>query len=310
MDQLEPRFAQLTAAMNEGILHEDPLIGEVPVPQPGDDVIATLSAGLAAGGIRSRNTPLDSSLSLWRASTLESLQLRCAPEASSADIAEILGAWLALSEPTVAEPGGDRARIVRLPVTVRQAVIPLLEHGFAPATVTLAQRLTPQPDPAPHAVQIRNAVESDRDRMRELMRELVSTEIPFGAVRRRAPELSDTYADEAIGFGPGWTVVAEADGEVVGWASITPPAQCEWAAASVRTNPAAYLGVAIVSRSARSGGVGRAMVATLHAHAAAQGVDTVLLDASAQSPWSMPFWQRQGYRPLWTTWQRRYPEAP
>lgn len=299
--------------MNEALPGVDPLIGELPAPRPGDDVTTVLSAasGRAVGVVRRVHTPLDSPLSLWRASTLESLQLRCAPRSSGTDIAEVLDAWLAQPEPEVAEADGDRARSVRLPVTTHQAVIPLIEHGFAPSTVTLARRMASQPSrSAPSAVRVRPAGENDRDRMRELMRELVSTEVPFGAVRRRAPELSDTYADEAIGFDPGWAVVAEVDGDVVGWASITPPEHSAWAAASVRTSPAAYLGVAIVSRAVRSGGVGRTLVAALHAHAAAVDVDTVLLDASAHNPWSMPFWQRQGYRPLWITWQQRLLEMP
>lgn len=310
MDQLGQLAEVLTTSMNEGMLDADPLLGEVVPPQPGEDVVATLStrSGLAIGVVRRVDTPLDSPLSLWRASTLESLQLRCAPDSSSADVAEILDAWSALPEADVAEPGGDRARSVRMPVTLQQAVIPLLERGFSQATVTLAKRLSSEQLASSNAV-VRQSVGSDRDRMRELMRELVSTELPFGAVRQRSPELSDTYADEALDLAPGWTVVAEVDGHVVGWASITPPERCEWAAASVRTRPAAYLGVAIVTREARAGGIGRAMVSALHKHAAVNGVDTVLLDASAHNPWSMPFWQRQGYRPLWTNWQRRRPET-
>lgn len=154
-------------------------------------------------------------------------------------------------------------------------------------------------------VTVRPALASDTVPLQRLMRELVASEVPFGAVRARAPELSDTYAVEAVVHSPGWTVVAEHDGEVIGWANITPPEQSAWASASVRRGPAAYLGVAVVTAAERSRGIGRALVAALHRHAAEEGVALVLLDASNLNPWSMPFWQRQGYRPLWVTWHRR-----
>lgn len=299
--------------MNETLRDEDPLLGKLPTPQPGDDLVAVLPAASkrAVGVVRRVDTPLDSPVSLWRASTLESLQLRHEPHCSSRDIAEVLDAWLDSPEPAVSEAGGDRARSVRIPVITTQAIIPLIERGFAPSTATLARRLSSPPLRPIHRTEVlvRPAIENDRHRMRELMRELVSTEIPFGAVRERTATLSDTYADEAVSLDPGWAVVAELRGEVIGWANIAPPELSTWAADSVSTRPAAYLGVAIVSRAFRAGGVGHALVSDLHAHAASAGVDTVLLDASAQNPWSMPFWQREGYRPLWTTWQRRQPQG-
>lgn len=310
MKDLGSLSAGLTARMNEALREEDALIGELTPPEPGEDAVAVLTAasGNAVGVVRVSHTPLDSALSLWHASTLEFLQLRCAPSAPAADIAEILDAWLARKEPEIAQAGGDRARSMRLPITARQAVIPLIERGFAPSTATLARRIPSRPPPSTGSdVRVRHAEAGDRDGMRELMRELIRTEVPFGAVRERAPELSDSYVDEALGFEPGWVLVAERDAEVIGWASITPPERSAWAAPSVRTSPAAYLGIAIVSGAARSGGVGSALVSALHAHAASAGVDTVLLDASVNNPWSMPFWQRQGYRPLWVTWQRRLP---
>ncbi|MFI7130322.1 hypothetical protein ACIBQ1_31845 [Nonomuraea sp. NPDC050153] len=66
-----------------------------------------------------------------------------------------------------------------------------------------------------------------------------------------------------------------------GWVTVLP------------SMPAAY---------ARPGGGGRGIGAALavHAHAeAAAGVET-----AAPNPRSVPFWARQGYRPLVTTWGR------
>lgn len=312
MSNLGPLPARLTDRLNAYLRVEDPLIGDVPHPQPGDDILAVIPAGSerAVGIVRVRHTPLDSPLSLWSASTLESLQLRCAGDVTRDDIAEILDSWLAAPEATIAAVGGDRARSVRLPVALRVAPLPLVERSFAPSTTTLAYRV---PAKAPlvcaRDTEIRPVCGGDRGRMRELMAELLATEVLFGAARERAAGLGDTYVDDALALGAGWAVVAEQDGEVVGWASMSPPENALWAAPSVRPRPVAHLGIAIVSRAVRSRGVGGAMVSALHARAAAAGVDTVVLDASVNNPWSMPFWQRTGYRPVWTIWQRRLPCA-
>jgi hypothetical protein len=37
----------------------------------------------------------------------------------------------------------------------------------------------------------------------------------------------------------------------------------------------------------------------------ARGVDTVLLHYAQMNPLSAPFWNRMGYRPLWTGWEVR-----
>ncbi|MEZ7898604.1 MAG: GNAT family N-acetyltransferase [Flaviflexus sp.] len=311
MNELRPLLASLTGEMNGWLREDDPLIGELTVPDEGDDVVLALAAQSrrAAGLVRRSDTPLSDAMSLWQASTRENLQLRCSPEATTADISNLLDSWLEHPMPEVSEPGGDRARSVRLPVPLRQAIVPLLEYGFTARTVTLARRLNTPPPVSPSPALIRPAREDDGERMRELMRELMATEVSFGSGYQRAPEVSDHHVEEALTLHDGWAVVAEIDGLVVGWASMAPPEFSGWAAPSVRPRPAAYFGNAVVDPAVRSGGIGRALASTLHNHAHSHGVDTIILDAASNNTWSVPFWHRLGYRPLWTTWRRRYPTS-
>jgi GNAT superfamily N-acetyltransferase len=55
----------------------------------------------------------------------------------------------------------------------------------------------------------------------------------------------------------------------------------------------------------RGGGLGAALVARAHAELDARGITTTLLHHAQVNPLSAPFWNRMGYRPLWTGWERR-----
>lgn len=69
--------------------------------------------------------------------------------------------------------------------------------------------------------------------------------------------------------------------------------------------PAAYLMVGVVSAAERGRGVGEALVARAHQEFDAAGVAVTLLDYEQYNPLSVPFWSRQGYRPLWSFWEVR-----
>ena len=55
----------------------------------------------------------------------------------------------------------------------------------------------------------------------------------------------------------------------------------------------------------RGHGAGPALVGQLHREADAAGVAVTLLHHEQVNPLSGPFWSRQGYRPLWTSWEAR-----
>lgn len=104
---------------------------------------------------------------------------------------------------------------------------------------------------------------------------------------------------------PGWTWVAQRAGVVVGVCQVEPPDRAAWITWATTAGPAAYLGLLLVDPTARGAGVGRALVASARARCAREGVASVLLHHAAASPRSAPFWGREGYRPLLTTWSRR-----
>lgn len=302
-------LSAISAAMSEAVRADDPLLGALPAPIPDDAVVASLVApgGRAAALARVIETPVDDPLALWSAITQDVLQLRIAPDASASDVGAVLDAWLA-APPAIPTVNGDHARVVRLPAVAHRAIVPLLERGFAASSTTMAR---PTRDPgAPISVanvSTRPATTADRAAMIDLMVELVETEDAFGSVRLRpdTDRLCAHYVDEALGFGEGWAMVAESADGPVGWIGLSPPEHSAWVASNVAIESVAYLGVAIVTAARRSRGIGRLLAHCAHSQASRYDIGATVLDASALNTWSVPFWHRQGYRPLWTTWQRR-----
>ena len=72
-----------------------------------------------------------------------------------------------------------------------------------------------------------------------------------------------------------------------------------------RAGVTVYLQTMFVRPGERGTGVGAALVRHLHAVLDARGVDAVLLHYAQLNPLSAPFWNRMGYRPLWTGWEVR-----
>lgn len=308
-----PTLHALTRSMAAWTRGEDALLGAMPDVALDGDAVAILAPGGRAGGVaRAAHTPTSDPRSLWVASSADLLQLRLALDASADDVRKVLDAWLDRKPTPVVESGGEHAWSLRIPVVARQAVVPLLERGFAPSTSTMvrpiAERDATSPMP-PRGATVRGAASDDRPALVALMRELLATEVAFGATRSREVGLGDRHVDDALGHGEGWSLVAEVDGDVVGWMSLSPFEHSGWAAPSTSSEHVAYLGIASIARAHRSRGLGRALADRLHAHAAGHGATATLLDASAANPWSVPFWHRMGYRPLWTTWQRRVERA-
>ena len=83
------------------------------------------------------------------------------------------------------------------------------------------------------------------------------------------------------------------------------PAQAGWIAPLTRLSPVAYTVLGYVTPDERSSGIGAALAAHLHATTDPAGVAATLLHYEQLNPYAAPFWSRQGYRPLWTTWEAR-----
>ncbi|MGW3347334.1 GNAT family N-acetyltransferase [Nonomuraea rubra] len=154
---------------------------------------------------------------------------------------------------------------------------------------------------------VRGAVAADLDAMCALYLELIDYEARFGWVPVPSWTAAAARAELAgkLARGDGWCWVAETDGEVTGMLSIHHPDHAGRVASAVAAaSPVAYVGSLYARPGSRGRGLGAALAGHAHAEVAAAGVETVLVHYAAPNPLSVPFWSRQGYRPLVTTWGR------
>jgi GNAT superfamily N-acetyltransferase len=129
----------------------------------------------------------------------------------------------------------------------------------------------------------------------------------FGAaILRPATEaLVRAETQAALSARPAWAWLAERGGEAVALVHVQQPEQSRWITGMTRAGVTVYLQTMFVRPGERGAGVGAALVRHLHAVLDARGVDTVLLHYAQLNPLSAPFWNRMGYRPLWTGWEVR-----
>ena len=87
--------------------------------------------------------------------------------------------------------------------------------------------------------------------------------------------------------------------------AVEPPERSGAVAGTVRTGPVSYLVLLHVTGAARGAGVGGTLVdAALARVGDRDGEDAVvLLHHGVLNPLSAPFWARQGFRPVLTTWE-------
>jgi GNAT superfamily N-acetyltransferase len=86
---------------------------------------------------------------------------------------------------------------------------------------------------------------------------------------------------------------------------VQPPEQAGWIQPACTAARVGYLSSLAVAEAARSSGVGTALAGHAHQVFDEAGAEVVLLHHALANPRSTPFWYTQGYRPLWTYWQRR-----
>jgi GNAT superfamily N-acetyltransferase len=137
--------------------------------------------------------------------------------------------------------------------------------------------------------------------------EIVRFDTHFGGVTER-PGTPAAMEREAAGLLAGpepWTWLAEQDGTAIGLLGAQRPEAATWIAPMVRAEPIAYLMLMMVVPGVRGGGLGTEMVTRAHREFDAAGVAATLLHYEQTNPLSVPFWSRQGYRPLWTSWEAR-----
>lgn len=302
-------WTELCQAQTLHLQASDALLGPIPAPEdePKDVLSVDGPEGRLWGIQRRANLSADDPTSLWGPALREILQVRYAATPSPSAIAALLEQWLARLAAEGTTGTGDRTAILRLPAVETAFVRPLLAAGFAPQTTTAITLVRPLPErPATDGLVLRTPEPADREALLDLTEDMLASDIAAGSAwpRPQSRTLLAHYVDELLGFDTGWAYLAEDASGPIGLITLDPPEHCEWAAPSTSVRPVVYLGLAAVTPRARQQGVGRRLVETVHRQAARTGQQAILLDHASLSPLSTPFWHRNGYRPLWTTWLR------
>ncbi|ASR37167.1 GCN5 family acetyltransferase [Prauserella marina] len=203
---------------------------------------------------------------------------------------------------TASGASADSAVAVTWPSRAVDVIPALVERGLVPYSVLAVRDRLQRPEPA-GGVAVRRAGEADLDELTALW----LSELRYGALvgssvpREGAAELLAGELRRALGSGePVW--VAESGGIPVGFAACGRPSP------DVRRLPQGgwgHVGTVSVASAERGTGIGRALMATAHRELLREGARGTFLFYSPHNALSSVFWHRQGYRPLWTTWEVR-----
>jgi len=314
----------------------DPLVA-IPdlgaVPDDQDLLAVRLPDGSrAAGLVTVGDVGPDSSAALFRPLREHRLRARAAGPDVPGAVAALLAAW---SERVANDPGTppdgdgvaqvgpaprDHGRVLLWPSRDVGAVAALAAHGMRP-TVHLAARRGTAPGAAGHGpagLVVRDATPDDVPALvAHQLAELAYDEL-VGAARVRpgarehlATQVAGAVANPATTFLVATAPPTEVGGtgaraeEVLGVVAVEPPERSGAVAGTVTTGPVAYLVLLHVTGAARGARVGGTLVdAALARVRERAGEDAVvLLHHGVLNPLSAPFWARQGFRPVLTTWE-------
>ncbi|MFI5086475.1 MAG: GNAT family N-acetyltransferase [Actinomycetales bacterium] len=234
---------------------------------------------------------------------------------------KVLGALkTGLMAPRGSAADTDTALVLTVPSLDTRYVLPLMRAHFTPVT-NLAARVvrataggpgaippSAGPRALPPGMVVRRATERDLDAVGDLAAQLHGYDTRFGAVSARpgSRRLLAGGVVETHRGGAGWTWVLEQDGDLCGFAQLQNPDQAAWIQhLALHPGRSGYLASAFVRPGSRGAGLGAALVAAVHAEASVARLPSVVLHHATANPLSAPFWARQGYRGLFTIWQRR-----
>ena len=273
-------------------------------------------AGLAA--CRHEHVPAGTLHQTWGTAHRFSLIARLREADTSAALDDLLGQWRDHLSSLPGTGADDTAAMITWPARDVSGVNTLLRHALQPITVIAVRPARPEPagpgpagpEPGPAgdaSMVIREAGPADLDAVTELEMGVIRYDALFGSaiLRSATEELVRAETQAALAVRPVWAWLAERDGEPAGLVNVQPPGQSRWIAGMTRAGVTVYLQTMFVRPGERGRGVGAALVRHAHAVLGARGVDTTLLHYAQMNPLSAPFWNRMGYRPLWTGWEVR-----
>ena len=296
----------------------DPLL---PSPDPGSPhcgapLVVAGDGGIIATGRCEHWAGAPGSLDLsWGAARRFQLSAAVADPGVADGLGRLLSLW---RDHLAGLPGtgdADTAAVVNWPSRDVDGIATLLRYGLDPLEV-LAARTAPVAGGlsavsnasllrAGTGLRMRRAGPADIDAVARLGMEIIRFDSRFAACSERADSL-DAMRREAAGLVAGqapWTWLAERDGYPVALLAAQRPEAAGWITPMTRLAPAAYLMLMFVEPAERGTGVGAALVDQFHREAGAAGMAVILLHHAQLNPLSAPFWSRQGYRPLWTSYQ-------
>ncbi|MDQ2812791.1 MAG: GNAT family N-acetyltransferase [Actinomycetota bacterium] len=261
------------------------------------------------GFCRHWQVPDDALEQVWGTATRLELTPRLREPDTFAALDELLGQWRDHLAALPEASGEDSSAIINWPSRDISGVRALLKHGMQPIVVIgvrSAGRTVADRD-LPPGVLIRPADADDLDSVTELEMGVIRFDAHFGAAIMRPATEALVRVDtlQALTRWPGWAWVAERDGRLVGLVHVQPPPESAWISCMTRPGTTAYLQTMFVGPDVRGGGLGAALVEHAHAQLDARGISTILLHYAQLNPLSAPFWNRMGYRPLWTGWETR-----
>jgi len=297
---------------------------------PGDErlVAVRLPDGSRAAGLAtSGDVPAGSAAATFRPLREHRLRARAAGPDVGGAVRALVDAWTTRvgGAPGVAPDGDgrpergpaprDHGLVLLWPSRDVEAVGALAASGLRPTVHLAARRDAPPASPrvAPGVV-LADAGPSDvTDVVEHQLAELEYDEL-VGAARVR-PRAREHLAAQVAGAvaNPATTVLVarrspahgEDAGEVVGVVAVEPPERAGAVAGTVTAGPVSYLVLLHVTDGSRGGGVGGALVDAALARVRDRlgpGA-VVLLHHGVLNPLSAPFWARQGFRPVLTTWE-------
>ena len=214
-----------------------------------------------------------------------------------------------LESEETAETGDDSACVVVWPSRDAEAIRAFLDHGLVPLSAVGVRTAPPgEADPADPTVTVRRAGPGDYTVALELAEATFDYTGLVASVRRaNTAELLGPSLRKALAEDTPAVWLAEEDGEARALA------HCAWVDA-VPGNEAAellppgrwgYVNNVVTTPGERGGGFGRALMDHVHRELHRGGATRTYLYYNPTNPLSSVFWHRQGYRPLWTTWEVR-----
>jgi predicted GNAT superfamily acetyltransferase len=287
----------------------DPLLPPAAPPPDGHVLTAALSRGDRVAGVLTHSSfEPGTAATLWSALELWELHPLLGT-AGHAGMDALLREWRrTLDRRQAAE---DSACLLTWPSRDAEVAKPLLAHGFVPLT-SMAVRSVRAGTPvrrAPQAgVTIRLATAADLDVVLAL--ELAELEysalVGAAVVRPDALRVKRAALTRHVEQGdPIW--LAERDGVVAGVAHCrlmevhADGLTGTW----LRPGRWGYVNCVSVAEPARGAGVGRELMAVAHHELQRRGATGTFLYYNPPNPLASVFWARQGYRPLWTSWELR-----